>query len=861
MRRLNFEGLENLDNLPISAAFMNEKVQQMKLNDAIDILRHSIRDAEGDVNIPQYSLELWVKLVNMAPEQATFSEEKPEVHFPSKSGEKTDTGSSDFVELTSYSSQSSEVYNWKLQTKMEAAISYFHSPYPEVRSVTDPYDDVSTPAETWRMYLVGIIWCGLGVTVNQFFEQRFPTITLTQMVVQLFAYPSGLFLAWVTPKKKIKFWKYEIDLNPGPWSVKEQMLVTFFYGLPGSLTNSYGNDNIIAQMMPQFYGFKWVTWGYMILLCLSTNFMGLGIAGLMRRFAVFPFQMIWPSELPNLAVNRALTAPEKKENINGWKISKFTFLWIATAISFVYYWFPGYIFQALSTFSWMTWILPDNVNLSVITGLQGGLGFNPVSTWDYNNMMQLIKNPFATPFFATANTMMGMVISFLVIVGVYYSNYYWTSYMPVNSNTLFNNKGDPYEVREVLDSSFKFDQGKYDKYGPPFYTAGNLVLYGAFFAMYPFVFVYEILTKWRIVWSGLKRMFDGLRNWKKGSTFDGFDDPFSRMMRAYKEVHELWYISVLVISIVLAIVCVEIYPIDTPVWSIFFGLGMVLVFMIPILVLMAQTLVQFSVNVIVELIMGYALPGNGQALMFIKAMSTNFGEVAVAYIGQQKLGHYTKIPPRALFRVQVLGLLMMTFIQLAIVNYLVTMKDFCEPTNKQHFTCQNAKTIFNASVIWGVIGPKRVFDGLYPVLKWCFLIGALLGLLFIPVNLLFSRHRFIRHFQPSVILYGFINWAPYNLTYLTGGFYVSLAFMWYVKKRYLSWWEKYNYVLGGALNAGVAFSLIIIFFAVEYHPKTLSWWGNNVIDKGVDGAGGVSIKNATIDEPKGYFGPPVGSFP
>ena len=366
LRRLNFEGLENLDSLPISAAFMIEKVQQMKLNDAIDILRQSIRDAEGDVNIPQYSLELWVKLVNMAPEQATFSEEKPEMHFPSKNGEKTDTGSSDFVELTSYSSQSSEVYNWKLQTKMEAAISYFHSPYPEVRSVTDPYDDVSTPAETWRMYLVGIIWCGLGVTVNQFFEQRFPTITLTQMVVQLFAYPSGLFLAWVTPKKKIKFWKYEIDLNPGPWSVKEQMLVTFFYGLPGSLTNSYGNDNIIAQMMPQFYGFKWVTWGYMILLCLSTNFMGLGIAGLMRRFAVFPFQMIWPSELPNLAVNRALTAPEKKENINGWKISKFTFLWIATAISFVYYWFPGYIFQALSTFSWMTWILPESIYQSLL---------------------------------------------------------------------------------------------------------------------------------------------------------------------------------------------------------------------------------------------------------------------------------------------------------------------------------------------------------------------------------------------------------------------------------------------------------------------------------------------------------------
>ena len=39
---------------------------------------------------------------------------------------------------------------------------------------------------------------------------------------------------------------------------------------------------------------------------------------------------------------------------------------------------------------------------------------------------------------------------------------------------------------------------------------------------------------------------------------------------------------------------------------------------------------------------------------------------------------------------------------------------------------------------------------------------------------------------------------------------------------------RYNYILSAALDAGVALSVIIIFFTVQY-PKggfELNWWGN-----------------------------------
>jgi hypothetical protein len=66
-------------------------------------------------------------------------------------------------------------------------------------------------------------------------------------------------------------------------------------------------------------------------------------------------------------------------------------------------------------------------------------------------------------------------------------------------------------------------------------------------------------------------------------------------------------------------------------------------------------------------------------------------------------------------------------------------------------------------------------------------------------------------------------WAPLNLSYFTTGLYFSVAFMYYLKRYKTAWWEKYNYVLAAAFQGGVAFSGLIIFFAVQYHPIVISW--------------------------------------
>ncbi|KAF5105974.1 hypothetical protein DV452_005133, partial [Geotrichum candidum] len=67
-----------------------------------------------------------------------------------------------------------------------------------------------------------------------------------------------------------------------------------------------------------------------------------------------------------------------------------------------------------------------------------------------------------------------------------------------------------------------------------------------------------------------------------------------------------------------------------------------------------------------------------------------------------------------------------------------------------------------------------------------------------------------------------------------------------------------TYVLSASLTAGVAFSAIIIFFAVQYHPKDINWWGNNVPYNGLDASMGGRLD---IPEDPGYFGPSPENFP
>jgi hypothetical protein len=58
----------------------------------------------------------------------------------------------------------------------------------------------------------------------------------------------------------------------------------------------------------------------------------------------------------------------------------------------------------------------------------------------------------------------------------------------------------------------------------------------------------------------------------------------------------------------------------------------------------------------------------------------------------------------------------------------LTHSSICTPDQPDSYTCPGGNVFFTASVIWGAIGPRRIFspESLYSPLLWYFFLGALL---------------------------------------------------------------------------------------------------------------------------------------
>lgn len=221
-----------------SLVFMAHKMALLTTDEALAVLRKAVEVHADDPNFPS---ETMTKLTTLLRGRETWDVEDGD---------------------------------YDLELKAEAAIIHYHSPYPEVRSVTVPTeDDMSEPCETWRAYFLGVAFVTASTASNTFFSPRQPGIQITAQVLQLLLAPCGMFLARVLPVWGGRDKWY--SLNPGPWSYKEQMLATIIF------TASEGRGRgfmfvYIVQRMPRYLNRTWVSFGYEITLALATQTLGMG---------------------------------------------------------------------------------------------------------------------------------------------------------------------------------------------------------------------------------------------------------------------------------------------------------------------------------------------------------------------------------------------------------------------------------------------------------------------------------------------------------------------------------------------------------------------------------------------------------
>jgi OPT family small oligopeptide transporter len=698
------------------------------------------------------------------------------------------------------------------------------SPYPEVRSAVANTDEFDMPVSTVRTWVIGIAWAIVVPALNQFFFFRFPSVQISGFVAQLMSFPMGRAAAAWLPNVTI----LGVRINPGPFTIKEHVLITVMATV--GIGSAYATDIIAVQRV--YYNQRY-NFSYQWFVVMSTQLIGFSIGGVARRFLVSPPSMIWPVNLINCALFNTLHSQQYAGIGTRGGLSRERFFYYWLMVSFFWYFVPGYLFQALSFFSWVTWIAPENTTVSQLFGYVHGMGMS-VITFDWSQITY-IGNPLATPWWAEANIFAGFVFFFWFLTPVlYFTNTMFAEYMPISSRISYDNTGNTYNVTRILTPESTIDLEAYHNYSPLFLSTTFAISYGLSFASITATLMHAFLHFRKQIWVQARR------------SLHEQPDIHARLMAKYPQVPEWWYLCIFLSMFALGIISIEAWPTQMPVWAFILALCISFVYVIPIGMIQAITNQQVGLNVITELIIGYALPGRPIAMMMFKTWGYITMAQALTFTSDFKLGHYMKIPPKPMFWSQIVATVIAGTAQLGVQAWMFThIENMCSPTQKDGFICPSTEVFGTASIIWGVIGPGLQFSHgkTYYPLVFFFLAGAIAPVIpfvlskkypnsifkYINLPVIFNGTGFI----PPATALNYVPWAG-----------VGFFFQYFVRRRYFSWWTKYNYVLAAALDSGLAISILVIFFTLQY-PKNgtiglhtiQAWWGNTIPFTGADGLG------------------------
>jgi len=187
---------------------------------------------------------------------------------------------------------------------------------------------------------------------------------------------------------------------------------------------------------------------------------------------------------------------------------------------------------------------------------------------------------------------------------------------------------------------------------------------------------------------------------------------------------------------------------------------------------------------------------------------------------------------------------------------LGAIQDVCSAKQVSHFTCPNGRVFFNASIIWGLIGPGRIFSPgqIYSSLMYFWIVGAITPIIIYLAARTWPKSN-IRYLNAPLIFSGTGALPPATpLNYLPWAA-VGWLFNKHIKNKYRGWWMRYNYITSAGLDIGLAICTIVIFLTLQLTSvKPPHWWGNTVALNTSD------IKDTAIQKvlPKGqHFGPKV----
>ncbi|CAB4412293.1 unnamed protein product [Rhizophagus irregularis] len=691
-----------------------------------------------------------------------------------------------------------------------------NSPVPMVAAAVSIKDDPSLPCTTFRFWVLSFIFTALGAAVSEFYYFRSNGGGYSIFFVLLVSFVIGKWMARVLPTDEFKIGNWRFTLNPGPFNIKEHVLIAVAAGAGGG--SAYGTDIIAIQELfyNQHSGFF-----IGILLLLSTQMIGYGLSGFLRKYLVRPANMLWPSNLVFSSLFSTLhgNAADTRDKLRLFSI----------AFIFMFFWqfFPQYIFTMLTSISILCLIKPFNADIIRFGSGYHGLGILNFSL-DWNAIGQ--PGPLYTPWWAQVNWYAGVIIGSWIIAPIlYYNNVWMAKSFPFLATYSLHRDGERYNQTKIIDmNTGMLNETAYNEYGPVYLSVTFAAGY-----FYSFISFTAAITH--------VALFYGSEIWGrfKASRSEDDEDVHCKMMRSYEDIPNWWYATIFFAMLFVAIFLCYASGSHLPWYGLLLAVGLACVMVLPIGIIQAISNNQVGLNVVTEMICGYLFPGRPIANVYFKCYGYMAMHQCLSFVSDLKLGHYMKIPPKAMFTAQLWGTIIGAFVNYWLLQIIIEAKrPYLDGTTQDptgQWTGYRSQVFNTASIVWGLIGPGKTFGkgSIYNPLLWGFLLGFLAP---VPIYLLHKKYPKAKFHLITVPLIcdGLVILPGTYTNFIISGFIAAFLSQYWAYRYRQKWWKKYNYILSAAFDSAsqIVTMFIFFFFNIAFKVQFPEWYGNNAETQG-----------------------------
>ncbi|TPX15929.1 uncharacterized protein E0L32_000263 [Thyridium curvatum] len=680
-----------------------------------------------------------------------------------------------------------------------------------------PRDD-GDPSLTFRSIFLGSVFTALSSVITMLYIFKPFQIQVSAVFIQLLVFIFGEAWYLLTPSPDRFKWKWVKAilrfLNFGQkFGIKEHVVA--------ALIASSGNNGLsgveIYAVERLFYN-KAVAASTAVLATFSIGLCGFVLAGILRPLIVYPAEMVYWSTLPQVVLYQNLHFDTRQ---NRDRLIKFAW---AVGIAAVWEFFPAYIMPwlgGISLFCLASMNAPSNTR-TIMSKIFGGASSNEgLGLLNFSLDWQYIQSVYLSlPFKQQVNTWIGYGIYYVAVLALYFGNAFNAKNFPFMSSSLFQSNGTRFMTTSIMTPAGTIDNNKLAATGLPHITAASVWGY----------FTQNLAIGGLISHVLIFYRKDMIKAWKQARTRTQPDIHYQGMLK-YKEVPMWWYYALFALAFFAGLIVNIKGDTTLPVWGYIVAL------------LLGSFIAPFScilyglygsgigTNQISKMVAGAVHPGRPLANLYFASWSHQCILLAVNLANWLKIGQYTKVPHRVMFATQVYATLLGAGLNYAVMTTIVTnQRDILlDPLGNSIWSGSFIQSLNAQAITWALAKDMYSRDGPYLIVPLGIVIGLLLPVMHWAAIKVFPRlekwplNTALIAQYAGYVVFGTTSWIWSSIA-------VGVFSQFWLRRRVPRIYNKYNYLIGAALDGGAQIVIFILSFAVygasgTAHPFP-TWWGN-----------------------------------